>query len=123
MDNATLLIQRITDAQHNASVSVILPLLMSGKRNYEAAQEWKAFAALSVLYTQASSPKTPFDYPLQFLEWLIAHPNMPGAKDYIDHLATEATAINTAIAHGVNNTPLVSAGLNAMAQHNFTTII
>lgn len=122
MDNTALLIQRITDAQHNASVGVLIPLLMSGQTNQAAAQEWKMFATLAELYTESASPKSALDYPLEFLNWVLAHQNLTGAKDYIKYIAAAATAANAANSNGVSNEPFIAGAMKTLALHNITII-
>ena len=122
MDNATLLIQRMTDAQHNASVSVLLPLLMAGRKGYDAEQEWKMFQPLSVLYAQSFNPKTAIDYPLEFLNWVLGHPNLPGVNDYIKHIVDAANAINAANQAGLDRQQSITAAINVLATYKISIV-
>lgn len=122
MDNTTLLINRITVAQHNAAVGVILPLLMSKKKNFDSETEWKLFQPLSVLFAQSFSPKTAYDYPLLFLTWVLEHPNQSGMKDYIDHLVKAANAATADNQAGLDEQQSLTAAINSLAQHGISII-
>ena len=82
----------IVTAQRNATIQVILPLLTNPDTIYsvEAVAEWQMFKPLAATFAQQFNPATAYSEPLQFVNWLFAHPEISGSKQYQNHLTTLA---------------------------------
>lgn len=120
MSDLDTILGAVTDAQHRASVQVILPVILRSKTFYSEAaiDEWQMFKPLADSFAGATAPATALNNPLQFINWVCAHPEIHGTKQYINHLVTQEVVRKNLIQSELNEIQTLLDAENFLNQSN-----